>query len=152
MVKSAVHINHARWEKAPGYGNEAEERFHEKCWVRCSSVPVTFPYLISFLPFFPHLFPSSLFLYSFVPLSSPHFSSSFTFDLSALPHFFTPVTGKMWLVVFLLPGGSPTNTLCWLVCACEIHILSEGFRSYEAVQGNAGGAAFDWTWRWSWYC
>lgn len=123
MVKSAVHINHARWENALSYGNEAAERFHEKCWVRRGWIHVTFSYPISFPCFFLTSFP--LFIHSSILLfllSPPHFPSSFTFHPSPHVTFSLKLEGKnVSLRLSLAPRQPPSNTLCWLVCAGELH-------------------------------
>ncbi len=95
-----------------------------------------------FLSFFPPSLPFPFFFTpSFVLLSSPHFSSSRTFDPSSLPHFLIPLTRKMWFFFFLLPRGIPMNTLCWLVCACEIHNRLR-FPGHKCSEGECRRSGF----------
>ena len=52
---------------------------------------------------------------------------------------------KIWLSFFLLPGSSPMNTLCCLVCACETHNRVPGFR--RQWMGMQGERLWNWTCR-----
>lgn len=117
MVKSAVHINHGRWEDVLGYGNEhdvAEYMSPFRVHFLFSGIEreQKTDILSGFCSFVCSFFPSS------------HFCPSLIFKLSSVLHLFTAVSRKKLLL--LLPRSS---SMLWLACTSEIHIISEVSRS-----------------------